>query len=81
MSANALSVFTRKGRLVKSPLGAQVVMNWQGRELLGDVVDVREERGYWKLTVRHFNGELWPVEPVLSAVRVLERTYDQEEDS
>jgi hypothetical protein len=72
---NALTAFCRRGRLVVNPRGAQVTMTWKGATLLGDVTDCRWERGYYLLTVRHFSGEMWPVEPVLSACTVLERTY------
>lgn len=56
--------------------GFHVVMPWQGRELLGEIVGV----GYrefgcsgFELTVKQFNGEPWPIKPMASAVRVLRR--------
>ena len=57
------------------PTGAQVVMRWQGRTLLGDVTGAYRDdvRGMTHLKVRHFNGEPWPVDPHVLAVEVLER--------
>jgi hypothetical protein len=50
-----------------------VTMPWKGRTLLGEVVSVAycETRGVFVLTVRHFNGEDWPVMPIASAIRVI----------
>jgi hypothetical protein len=71
-----------KGRLAEDPRGLQVTLKWQGRILLGDVVDTYYQDhppvGY-RLKVRHFNREPWPIDPVPTAVRVLVRTYDEEE--
>ena len=72
---NALNVFCKRGRLSVDPRGSQVTMQWKGVTLLGDVVDVRWDSGFFHLVVRHFNGESWPIEPVLSVCRVLECTY------
>lgn len=60
------------------PRGAQVTMTYQGRTLLGDVVGVRRDEvtGAIMLSVRHFNGEPWPVDPSSWAVDVLERVYE-----
>lgn len=57
------------------PRGAHVVFPYKGRELLGEVVGVRYEEisGATRLTVRHMNGEMWPVEPCARLVNVLER--------
>lgn len=57
------------------PRGAQIAFDYQGRTLLGDVTGVRydEVTGCIRLTVRHFNGEPWPIEPPASSVMVLER--------
>ena len=62
--------------IVGDPRGAQVALTYGGRELLGDVIDARWDQvtGGVRLTVRHFNGELWPIEPIASAVNVLDRT-------
>lgn len=58
------------------PRGAHVVMRHKGRELLGEVRRAyRDSAGYWRLDVRHFNGEAWPVAPSVGMVEVLERTY------
>lgn len=61
--------------LIHDPRGAHVVMAWQGRELLGEVTGCRYDdvTGCARLTVRHFNGEAWPIDPAASAVRVLIR--------
>jgi len=55
--------------------GAQVTMTWNGCTLLGDVTGSRLEGDRRLLTVRHFNGEMWPVEPDLADCTVLERSY------
>lgn len=62
-----------KHGLAENPIGAQVALNYQGRTLLGDVVGCRYRyaRGCFLLTVRHFNGEAWPIEPRALAVEVL----------
>lgn len=46
-----------------------------GRVLLGEIVELNrdEVRGAVIAKVRHFNGEAWPVEPVLSALLILPR--------
>jgi hypothetical protein len=61
--------------------GAHVVLKWKGRELLGQITDLyRDEvRGMWHAKVRHLNGEPWPIEPALSALEILERTYEESE--
>lgn len=67
-----------KHGLACDPRGAQVSMQWQGRELLGDVIGCRRDpvTGSTLLQVRHFNGEMWPIEPVALAVDVLVRKYE-----
>lgn len=62
-----------KHGLAENPEGYQVAMHWKGRELLGDVLrcEYNHTRGVFNLTVRHFNGEIWPIQPVASAVQVL----------
>jgi hypothetical protein len=59
--------------LTEDPRGFQVTMPYQGRTLLGDVIDMHwdEVRGGVRLHVRHFNGEDWPCQPFASAVSVL----------
>ena len=65
-----------RGRLAEDPRGLIVSLAWHGRTLLGDVMACRYQEhpcaGFF-LTVRHFNGEPWPIEPGASAVRVIER--------
>jgi hypothetical protein len=55
-------------------------MPWKGRTLLGEVTDVEVRQfgasGYF-LTVRHFNGELWPIQPCAIAVEVLDRSWPE----
>lgn len=66
------------GHMMASPIGAHVTMKYEGRRLLGEVIDYRltevEGERLRLLTVRHFNGEPWPVKPYFLAVDVLERT-------
>ena len=72
--ATGTTKFTVGRRGLKcDPRGAQVVMEWQGRTLLGDVTAAYRDdvRGVTHLKVRHFNGEAWPVEPHVLAVDVL----------
>lgn len=74
----------RKGRLAVNPIGWHVTMSWQGRVLLGEITGATyQEHGAsgYRLTVRHFNGEPWPIEPIPVAVTVLERTYAEAADS
>ena len=64
--------------LAVDPRGAHVTLPWQGRVLIGEVVGAyrSETRGMTHLKVRHFNGEQWPIDPVASAVEVLERIQE-----
>ena len=57
------------------PKGCHVSMQWKGRTLLGEVVERRYDEfcGCVRLTVRHFCGDLWPIEPTLLAVDFLPR--------
>jgi len=72
-----MSRYIKLGRwgLLENPVGFHVEMPWQGRTLLGEVVaiDQREYRGTRSthLKVKYFNGEPWPVDPVVTAVKVL----------
>lgn len=65
------------GRLIDNPIGAHVVYRYEGRELIGEVtgahVCTEDGERLRVLTVRHFNGEPWPVEPFFMSVDVLER--------
>lgn len=51
-----------------------VTMDWNDRTLLGEVVEVYpygdEE---FRVRVKHFNGNPWPCEPLVSDVKVLDR--------
>lgn len=45
----------------------------RGQVLLGNVVNGwYDGLGYGRLTVRHFNGELWPLEPCAMFVHHIE---------
>jgi len=66
----------KNGRLTLDPRGWHVILPWKGRTLIGEIVGVayREHpRPGYVLTVRHFCGAPWPVEPGAGAVRVLQR--------
>jgi hypothetical protein len=61
--------------LTENPVGKHVALPWRdGRVLLGEVIGSTYDdvRGMLKLSVRHFCGDMWPVEPVPSAVTILE---------
>lgn len=48
----------------------------EGRTLLGEVTgQFRDNAGAWRLRVKHFDGSAWPVDPLVSEVDVLERSY------
>lgn len=59
--------------LTENPIGVYIAMQWQGRQLLGEVIntELNATRGMLHLIVRHFNGEMWPVKPVASAVEII----------
>ncbi len=59
--------------LAENALGKHVALDWQGRRLLGEVTDAQYNatRGYIMLTVKHFNGESWPIQPTASAVEII----------
>lgn len=61
--------------LKHDPRGAHVTMEYQGRTLIGEVTGAHRNdvRGCILLSVRHFNGEPWPMEPGSYSVSVLER--------
>lgn len=64
--------FTRFG-LAENPRGAQVVMPYKGRSLLGNVIGCyrNETRGMTHLVVRYFNGERWPFDPGVLDVDII----------
>jgi hypothetical protein len=64
-----------KHGLKYNPIGAHVMLHWQDRDLLGEVKRVHRNAvsGAIILTVQHFNGEPWPVQPTSRAVTVLPR--------
>ena len=61
--------------LKQDPRGAHVTLTYEGRKLLGTVVGFYRDVGA-RLKVRFMCGDPWPINPVASAVDVLERTYD-----
>jgi len=73
--------------LYNTIIHAQVSLAWRGQTLLGDIVeawpiatnDIDTDGADARLVVRFFNGEPWPIEPLLSECTVLERTYEPEE--
>ena len=69
--------FTRWG-LAKDYRGAQCTLQWNGRTLIGDIVDItyNDVRSIYIAKVKYFNGEPWPIDPALSALEILERTYE-----
>lgn len=52
------------------PVGEYVSMDYGGRKLLGEVTGIylRDIPRNIMAKVRHFNGEAWPIEPVLTAL-------------
>lgn len=61
----------------EDPIGLIVRMEYRKRTLLGQVVDCgrdkKNKNAYTYLYVNHFNGEPWPVQPLIWEVDVLER--------
>lgn len=67
----SLLKFNKYG-LAEPVKGLIVQLPWKnGRTLLGHVMDAyrNETIGCTMLKVRHFNGEMWPIDPAASAVR------------
>ena len=64
--------FNRHG-LAENPLRLHCTMKWKGRDLLGEIIGYRynEVTGYTHLIVRHFNGELWPIQPTALTVEII----------
>ncbi len=73
----AHKILSNRWGLTQDPRGEHITMTWHGRTLLGTVQDVMRDDvcGCFRLTVRHFNGEVWPVQPCAMAVDVLGRDY------
>ena len=65
-----------------APIGSHVVMTYRKAELIGEVRGhyPAHGKGYPMLAVHFFNGEPWPVTPVVGAdiIQVLERSYEDE---
>lgn len=67
--------FSKHG-LIDDPRGGHCTMEYQGRELLGEVKGIVHTQGYVNrmlLDVRFMNGEPWPIQPAAAAVEMLER--------
>lgn len=58
-------------------LGAHVTLKHGERILLGTIVYICPDE--YLCHVRHFNGEMWPVNPALSRLKILERAYEIED--
>jgi hypothetical protein len=58
-------------------VGAHVVLKHGDRDLLGTIVYICPDEHLCQ--VRHFNGEMWPINPSLSRLEILERTYEGED--
>jgi hypothetical protein len=67
------AVITRSGPK-QDYTGAHVTLQHDGRTLLGTIVDICPDE--YLCLVRHFNGEMWPINPSLGRLEILERTYD-----
>lgn len=67
--------------VIKNPqdyIGSHCALEQGGRLFLGEITDVCPDE--MLCTVKHFNGELWPFNPSLYRLEILERTYPQSED-
>jgi hypothetical protein len=65
--------FTKKGPK-HDYRGAHVVLEHGDRTLLGTIIDICPDE--FLCHVRHFNGEMWPINPSLARLEILERTYE-----
>jgi hypothetical protein len=54
-----------------------VTLKHGGRDLLGTIVYICPDE--FLCQVRHFCGDMWPINPALSRLEILERTYETEE--
>lgn len=59
--------------------GAHVVLQFQGRTLLGEIVRVyrRECPPAIMAVVKHFNGQPWPTDAALVSLEILERNHQE----
>lgn len=59
--------------------GAHVTLRYADRTLLGTIMNVHRDEvlGAYVADVRHFCGDEWPITPRLSALEILERTYEE----
>ncbi len=64
--------FNRFG-LAENPANLHCVLKYQDRRLLGEILRAQYNPtlGCTLLDVRHFNGELWPIQPAAIAVDIL----------
>ena len=65
--------FTRRGPK-HDYTGAHVTLKHGERELLGEIIYICPDE--FLCQVKHFNGEMWPINPSLSRLEILERTYE-----
>ena len=77
MEAITRNLKISKRGLAENPVGHHAILNWKGRELLGEVTGAyyNEWLGGTFLKVHYFNGESWPIEPTCTAVKVLIQTF------
>ena len=78
---NSIPIYYRHGHPANPERlrGAHVKLNYEGRTLLGEIVSIRYRNGPpsgYFLTVKHFNGEPWPIQPNAGSVRLLVRDND-----
>ena len=55
--------------------GAHVSLQHGDRFLLGTIAYICPDENLCQ--VRHFNGEMWPINPSLGKLEILERTYEE----
>ena len=57
------------------PRGAYCMMEWEGKTLLGEITGVYRDEvlGCTLFSVRHFNGDRWPLNPHIYSVDILIR--------
>lgn len=58
--------------LAENPINQHVTMQWHGKTLLGEIYGIEHGFNNLYLKVKYFCGDDWPVNPVPSAVMILE---------
>lgn len=53
-----------------NPIGEYARLDYQGRILLGEIISLERDHltGYTMATVKHFNGESWPIKPAVTSL-------------